>query len=113
MAEGLDILEYQGDGYKRAVEYGSWTVAFLRSCPEFEKNTYMEAHLLTDEVFVLLGGGATLYIGKEREPVVMKPCRLYNVRAGTFHSIEVTPDAQVLICENRDTCRGNTDYITL
>ena len=93
MAKGLDILEYSGDGYKRAVEYGSWTVAFLRSCPEFEKNTYMEAHLLTDEVFVLLGGGATLYIGKEREPVVMEP--------------------QVLICENRDTCRGNTEYITL
>ena len=113
MAKGLDILEYSGDGYKRAVEYGSWTVAFLRYCPEFEKNTYMEAHLLTDEVFVLLKGRATLYIGTGREPVEMEPGRLYNVQAGVFHSIEVSRDAEVLICENRNTCRDNTDYLTL
>ena len=113
MPDGLEIKEYTGEGYRRAIEFGSWTVAFLNRNAEFTKNTYVEAHRLTDEVFVLLRGSATLYIGAEREPVKMEPCKLYNVKAGTYHSIEVSADASVLICENRDTCRGNTDYIPL
>ena len=113
MPEGLEIREYGGEGYRRAVEFGEWTVAFLRWKPEFGRNTYIEAHRLTDEVFVLLKGRGTLYIGTGREPVEMEPCRLYNVKAGVFHSIEVSRDAEVLICENRNTCRDNTDYLTL
>jgi len=113
MAEGLEIKEYTGDGYKRVIEYGSWTVAFLNWCPEFEKNTYIEAHLNTDEVFVLLAGSATLYMGEEREAVVMEPCKFYNVKAGVFHSITVSRDARVLIAENRDTGKANSRYIYL
>ena len=110
MAEGLDILEYTGEGYRRVVEYGAWTVAILNWNGEFDKNTRIEAHMLTDEVFVLLRGRATLFIGENREAVEMEPCKLYNVKAGVYHSIEVSRDASVLIAENRDTCRGNTRY---
>ena len=111
MADGLEIREYTGEGYRRVFEFGAWTVAILNRNAEFTKNTYVEAHLLTDEVFVLLRGSATLYIGAEREPVKMEPRKLYDVKAGTYHSIEVSPDASVLICENRDTCRDNSRYI--
>ncbi|MBO4501154.1 MAG: hypothetical protein J5760_02835 [Clostridia bacterium] len=113
MAEGLEIKEYSGEGYRRMVEFGPWTVAFLNWCPEFEKNTYIEAHLNTDEVFVLLAGQATLYMGEKREPVIMEPCRMYNVKAGTFHSIEVSRDARVLIAESSDTGKANSKYIYL
>ena len=111
MTEGLEIKEHLGEGYKRVIEYGEWTVAFLNWCREFEKNTYMEAHLKTDEVFVLLTGKATLYMGKDREKVEMEPLKAYNVKAGVFHSIEVSRDARVLIAESRDTGRANSEYI--
>ena len=43
----------------------------LNHGPRVEKATYLERHLLTDEVFVLLTGEATLLIGKDavREPL--------------------------------------------
>ena len=113
MPKGLEIREYTGEGYRRAVEYKTWTVAFLNWCPEYEKNTFIEAHTKTDEVFVLLTGKATLYIGREREPVEMEPCKCYNVTAGTFHNIVVSRDARVLVAENSDTCDANTEFIYL
>ena len=50
-------------------------------------------------------------IGEEREAVTMEPCRLYNVRAGTWHNIRVSRDARVLILENSDTGKQNSEYI--
>ena len=113
MAKGLEVKEYTGEGYRRVVEYKTWTVAFLNWCPEYEKNTFIEAHTKTDEVFVLLTGKATLYIGREREPVEMEPCKFYNVTAGTFHNIVVSRDARVLVAENSDTCDANTEFVYL
>ena len=58
--EGLEIKEYNGEGYDRTHTYGAWRVAFLNHAERFENTTYLERHLLTDEVFLLLNGEATL-----------------------------------------------------
>ncbi len=108
---GLEISEYIGEGYDRTLTYGAWRGAFLNFAPQFDNITYIERHLLTDEVFVLLAGEAELLIGEEREAVTMEPCRLYNVRAGTWHNIRVSRDARVLIVENSDTGKQNSEYI--
>lgn len=69
--EGLEILEYGGKGYDRTMHFGEWRVAFLNWAEKFDKGSDFpaERHLLTDEVFVLLAGSATLYIGAELAPV--------------------------------------------
>ena len=56
--EGLDIIQYHGEGYKAMLYYDSWRVAFLRYAERFDKEHIqkLERHLLTDEVFVLLKG---------------------------------------------------------
>ena len=113
--EGLDILEYAGEGYSRVVNNAKWTVASLNWAPRFdEKNIVdLERHHLTDEVFVLLQGKATLLMGKNAERVEMEPLKYYNVRAGIWHNIMVSRDARVLIAENANTSKDNTDYLSL
>ena len=113
MAKGLEIKEFNGRGYKGVHVFKSWRVAFLTQDEEYTKNTYIERHMETDEVFVLLKGKATLYIGMEREPVEMELNKIFNITAGTWHSIECDEEASVLIIENDDTTKENSEYYTL
>ena len=108
--EGLDIKEYDGEGYNRTHTYGSWRVAFLNYAERFDRTAYMERHLLTDEVFVLLCGDAELLIGREMTRVSMKKNKIYNIRAGVWHNIRVSRDAKVLVVENSETAKENSEY---
>lgn len=107
---GLEIISYEGENYKPLMAFQAWRVATLNHGPRFEKATYLERHLLTDEVFVLLVGEATLLIGEDavREPLV--PGKVYNVKAGVWHAIETKPGTSCLIVENDDTSRDNSEY---
>lgn len=112
---GLDVLEYSGEGYSRVVSGAKWTVASLNYADRFdEKNIAdLERHNLTDETFVLLSGDATLLVGEKGERVKMEPLKFYNVRAGAWHNIVVAPGSRVLVAENADTSKDNTDYLDL
>jgi len=108
----MEIVEHTGEGYKRMVNGPLWTVAALNYAERFDARNLvrLERHLLTDEVFVLLQGEATLVVGLGLERVKMEPCKAYNVKAGEWHHILVTPGTRVLIAENSDTCKDNTEY---
>jgi len=110
MENGIEILEYTGDGYSKVMSYGAWRVAIINYAERFdEKNlTKLERHLLTDEVFVLLEGNAILI--SDREKYLMEAGKIYNVKAGIWHAISVSRDAKVLIVENENTCIDNTEY---
>ena len=111
--EGLEIKEYNGEGYNRTMIYNTWCVAFLNHADRFENTTYLERHLLTDEVFILMDGTAELLIGEKGERVEMEPCKIYNIKAGVWHNIRVSRDAKVLVVENSDTGKENTEYLYL
>ena len=112
---GLDILEHTGENYSRLVSGAKWTVASLNYAARFDERNIveLERHNLTDETFVLLAGEATLLVGENAERVKMEPLKFYNVRAGVWHNIFVSPDARVLVAENSDTSRDNTEYFDL
>ncbi len=112
---GLDIYEYSGEGYRPLAKCGSWLAASLRYAERFtpEGMTYLERHMQTDEVFVLLAGEATLFIGMEMTPIKLEPEKLYTVRAAVWHGIQVSRDANVLVIENSDTSRENSEYFDL
>ena len=111
----LDILEYSGDGYSRVVSGAKWTVAALNHAARFDEQNIvdLERHNETDETFVLLSGEATLLVGEEAERVKMEPLKFYNIRAGAWHNIIVTPGSRVLVAENADTSKDNTDYMCI
>jgi hypothetical protein len=115
----LEVCEYTGEGYKPIVDYGAWRVAILRHTPGSAPQNipYIERHNETDEVFVLLTGRCTLYIGEggdtlgQIHAVQMLPLKAYNVKKATWHACWLGPEAVVLIVENRDTVRENSSYI--
>jgi len=113
--KGLDILEHQGTEYRRLVNNAKWTLASLNWAPRFDADNIveLERHNLTDESFVLLQGEATLLVGEQAERVEMLPLKYYNVRAGIWHHIIVSKDARVLVAENANTSKDNTDYLSL
>lgn len=110
---GLEIINYTGEGYFAPFRFEGWKVAFLRYAERFTRQgmTYLERHKLTDEVFVLLEGQATLLMGEEASEVSMIPGQLYVVKQDAWHNILVSQDAKVLIIENADTGRENTEYM--
>jgi len=50
-------------------------------------------------------------IGLTRIP--LEPLKYYNVGAGVWHNIIVSKDARVLVGENADTSKENTDYLEI
>ncbi len=107
----MEIFDYTGEGYKTVMKYGTWRVAFLNHADRFDQITYLERHMLTDEAFVLLEGRATLLLGETGAPTVMEPHKIYNVKQAEWHAIRVSPDAKVLIVENAETGRDNSEYM--
>ncbi|OGN93402.1 MAG: hypothetical protein A2Z71_04880 [Chloroflexi bacterium RBG_13_50_21] len=114
----LEIRSYDGDGYKPLIDHGAWRVAILRWEQSMlpEKIEYMERHTQTDEVFVLLKGHATLILGgigpqiKGVYQQMMEAGKIYNIKRNVWHSLVLSQDASILIVENQNTGKDNTEY---
>ena len=108
----LEIFEYNGEGYNRTMNYQGWRVAIANFGEHFdeERYNYLERHLLTDEVFVLLSGEASLIIGKQFSKTNLEVGKIYSVKKGVYHALLMKRDAKVLIVENHNTGRENTEY---
>ncbi len=121
MSDFLEILEYEGEGYKPLVRFGAWRVAVLRWITGLqpENQTYMERHILTDEVFVLTNGQAWLVLGgnSARSDNLhiqrMEAGKLYNVRQNVWHTVVLSKDATITIVEEDNTGEANTEYCQL
>ena len=117
----LDIHEYNGPGYRPLVDFDHWRVAVLNFSADLlpEHLTSMQRHNDTDEVFVLLAGRCILFTGEGTDTVTrihaedLQPNRVYNVRQGGWHTHTLSPDARVLVVENRDTTYDNSPFTPL
>jgi hypothetical protein len=117
----LDVREHNGPDYVPLIDHGSWRVALMNYTPDLlpEKIHRMQKHTETDEVFVLLAGHCILFLGEGAGSVTkvhavdMQPHKLYNVKRGAWHSHTFSPDARVLIVENRDTVEANSPFTDL
>jgi len=114
----VEIRDFKGSGYRPLIDYGEWRVAFLRYLDEIQPDriTSMERHTGTDEVFVLLQGRGMLIMGGNGTQVegichqIMETGKLYNVKINAWHTILLSRDATVLLVENRDTGKHNSEY---
>ena len=103
----IEISAQTAEGFKVMAEYGEWKVGMLHYNARFSRLGEMERHLLTDEVFVLMSGVATLYT--DNETVEMEPYAVHTVPVGVWHHIVVSEDANVVVVENRNTSIENTE----
>jgi ureidoglycolate hydrolase len=117
----LEVETYTGSGYKPLVYYGAWRIALMRYADEYlpQNITTMERHNETDEIFVLLQGQGMLFIGEGDERITqiyaedMAPLTIYNVKRAVWHAVSFSRDATILIVENRDTSKENSQYCSL
>ena len=117
----LEIRNWHGQGYKPLIDFGQWRVAILRYLEALQADRIdsMERHVETDEVFVLVQGRGILMIGGRGAKIdgiraqVMQTGEIYNVKRSVWHTILLTRDASVLIVENADTGKANTEFDVL
>jgi ureidoglycolate hydrolase len=117
----IQIREYRGEGYQPLIYFAGWRVAVLNYLDSIHPTRIadMERHLETDEAFILLRGKGVLIVGGNgRQAVDLIPCemvneKVYNIRAGVWHTVLLSPDASVLIVENSDTGEGNSEKCNL
>ncbi len=103
----MEIFDFCGEDFKAVLEFEGWKIGLLRYSDRFSDFKIMERHLQTDEAFVLLEGEATLY--EEENTYKMEKCKVYNVKKGLWHHIVVSEDATVLVVENSNTTKDNTE----
>lgn len=119
--ELFEVKNYSGEGYKPLVSFETWRVAVLRYMDELhpDKLDEMERHTATDEVFILTQGMAMLVLGGnlpdvgEILPVAMNTGEIYNVKQNTWHTIILSQDANIVIVENANTARENSEFASL
>jgi len=121
ITELIEIKDYDGYGYQSLVTHGTWRVAVLRYLDELniENIHTMERHTATDEVFILTYGKAMLIIGgndalvSEFQPVTMNIGNIYNIKKNTWHTVIMSKDAHIVIVENDDTNKENSETCLL
>ncbi|MFA9396742.1 MAG: hypothetical protein ACERKV_00555 [Clostridiaceae bacterium] len=119
--ELIEIKEYKEEGYSPVIDYDKWRVAVLNYCDELLPTNILkfQKHNESDEVFVLLSGKFSLFIGEGKDEIEnifkvdLEPHKLYNVKKGTFHSHTLSRDGSVLIVENKNTNLSNSPEIEL
>ncbi len=110
----IDVLEFDGEDFKAVCEFEGWKIGLLRCSERFSDFKVLERHKLTDEVFVLLEGSATIYLSDDNDNIteyIMDKKTVYNVHKGVWHHIVVSEDAAVLVVENSNTSKENTERI--
>lgn len=117
MEKDIEVIDFPAEDYMPLKDYDGWRVAVLRHCENtnMEKIRWMQKHMETDEVFVLLDGRCTLILAENGDTpsanykmIEMEPHRLYNIKRGFWHNHVLDDKGEVLIVENRDTTDDNS-----
>lgn len=103
----MEIFDYEGEDFKAVMQFEGWKIGFLRYSERFSDFKILERHTQTDEAFVLLEGDAVIY--ENTESVKMEKRKLYNIKKETWHHIVVSRDATVMVIENSNTSKENTE----
>ncbi len=118
----LGVHIYADAGYLPLVDFGTWRVAILNYSHDLrpENIDAMQRHNATDEVFVLLRGRCILFVAEGGDHSIavihaqpMAPHTIYNVKKAVWHTHSLSPDAMVLVVENRDTTYDNSPFCPL
>ncbi len=112
----MEKYTYNGEDFKAVISNDNWKIGLLKYSQRFSCACVFERHLKTDEAFILLSGDAVLYIRDEQGSIKetkMEANAVYNVPAGEWHHIVVSSDATVLVVENSDTSKENTEKVII
>lgn len=107
----IEKYTFSGFDFNVMMTFEGWKIGFLRYSERFADFKVLEKHNETDEAFVLLEGSAVLYT--DTTSCQMEKCTLYNIPKGVWHHITVSKDATVMVVENSNTSKENTEGMIL
>ena len=110
----IEIIENpkKGSGFDAIHTFEGWKVAFITYAEQYGEMKILKRHTQTDEAFVLVNGKATLFTADGDEPLVttvLEKEKLYNVQKNTWHHLQVSKDALLVVIENANTAKENTE----
>jgi hypothetical protein len=117
-----EIYEFGDSGYAKLFHHQSWRVAMLNYIEELEIDhiNYVEAHLLTDEAFVLLSGQCVMVFAHLHnhqitafESIKLEPHKVYKVQNHVYHTHILSKNSKLLVIEEENTCDQNSPRIYL
>ena len=114
----LRVESYEGAGLQRVEEFGEWCIGVKNYKPANDpaEFTFMEKHLETDEVFVLLAGKCVLLIQTADQKIDLCPMeqgKVYCIPQGIWHNTIVSKDVKMVLIENRNTSGDNSKMFDL
>ena len=101
-----------GNGFDVLHTFEGWKVAFITFAEQYNDLKTVKRHTKTDEVFVLVQGKATLFWADGDKPLLttaLEQQKLYVVKKNTWHHLQVSEDALLIVVENSDTTKDNTE----
>ena len=101
-----------GSGFDVLHSYDGWKIAFITFAEQYNELKTVKRHTQTDEAFILVKGKATLYSSDGDEPLeatVLEKEKLYIVKMDTWHHLQISEDALLVVVENSDTTKDNTE----
>ena len=110
----MDIFDFNGEDFKVVFQNSGWKIGMIHYSERFSKLSVFERHTTTDEAFAVLSGSAVLYIKGSNGTVTEYPMekeKIYVASANEWHHITVSPDAAVIVIENSDTSKENTEKV--
>ena len=101
-----------GNGFDLLHTFEGWKVAFITYAEQYGKPKVVKRHVKTDEVFILVKGSATLFTIDENQSLYvinLEKEKMYNVKKNTYHHLQVSEDALLVVVENSNTNSENTE----
>ena len=107
------INNYQcGTGFDVLHCHDTWKIAFISYAEQYADLKQLKRHTKTDEAFLLIKGEAVLFSsddGEKTEKIFLEKEKLYVVKKNTWHHLTLSCDALILVVENSDTSKENTE----
>jgi hypothetical protein len=106
----------EGSGFDVLHTFCTWKLAFISYAEQYGELKLLKRHTETDEAFLLINGSGVIFSsedGENPQKTVLQKEKLYVVKKGTWHHLQVSSDALLLAVENSDTSKENTETLII
>lgn len=112
-----EIIECNLKGFNSVFKSDSWQIATITYDNGYSKEgfNHMKRHLTTDEVFTLIDGSAVLHTMEDKQRIDrnIEKGKIYCVHKGTWHYLEISEDALLMVVENKDLLPEQSERMEL
>ena len=108
----IKIIDKTKDGFDTMVCTDKWKMAIITYSEDYDQLRIFKRHTTSDEAFILIEGKATIITYEDGLKMVeMQKNKAYVIEKNTWHHVKVDKDTKLVVVENSDVTRDNTQSI--